>query len=409
MVHRMPGTRANDLERLEILRAVAGSTRILGYPEGSIEFLREGEELATDLGEEKTLATFFSSIGHYYLVVGGDPALAKIYIEKSLSASELIGEVDIIAPAVLDLAQFYGVRGELSKICEVAPKCLELIEKTQTQCETFGMPVDVYSVLKAHYGLALGSIGSFDSGERAFADSHEYARQAGNPLALAFIELFHGAFYFFKGDGKNLVEHCKAGAEISEKCQLDLYQGIAWAWTGVGYLLLEQPEKALEHLEKGHQIHLNAGIHFFSGCINAYLGLAHLELGNPGKALVHTEQAVSLSRANNEENFLAQAEIYLGMVLGAHGPTRFDDAREHILRGIEIADRLKFKPMKAVGFLRLGELSASCGRVSEAAEHLQQAEAMFRQMGMDYWLGKTQNALANLSRSHIPFSPKSET
>jgi hypothetical protein len=43
----------------------------------------------------------------------------------------------------------------------------------------------------------------------------------------------------------------------------------------------------------------------------------------------------------------------------------------------------------------MGELSASSGRGEEAREHLQRAEAMFRQMGMDYWLAKAQNALAN--------------
>ena len=32
----------------------------------------------------------------------------------------------------------------------------------------------------------------------------------------------------------------------------------------------------------------------------------------------------------------------------------------------------------------------------EALEHLKKAEAMFQDMGMDYWLGKTRKVLATL-------------
>jgi hypothetical protein len=66
------------------------------------------------------------------------------------------------------------------------------------------------------------------------------------------------------------------------------------------------------------------------------------------------------------------------------------------LRGIKTFEELKMKPMTAVGHFHLGELCATSGRTVEAMEHLQKAEVMFRQMGMDYWLGKMQGALARL-------------
>ena len=44
----------------------------------------------------------------------------------------------------------------------------------------------------------------------------------------------------------------------------------------------------------------------------------------------------------------------------------------------------------------LGELYAASGRPKEAREQLKKAEAMFEKMGMDYWLGKTREALAKL-------------
>jgi tetratricopeptide (TPR) repeat protein len=396
VLHQMPRTTGNDRDRLEILSAVAVSTPGLGHPEGSLEFLREGEALAKDLGDEKALAAFFSRIGMYYITAGGDPELGKTYIEKGLSASELIGEVEIIAPAVLDLVYSYAVSGDWWKICEVAPKCIELIERTGTQFETFGRVENVYSLLQGNYGMALGGIGNFDMGEHILVDCRKSAHHIGNPLTLAMTGMCHAAFYLTKGDGKKAVEHYKATIELCEKSQFAIFLGMAWAWAGAGYLLLEQPEKALEHLEKGLKIHLDLGIPMWLGSIHAYLAMAHLQLGNLEKALVHAEQGVNLCRANNERLHEAGAEMVLGRVIGAGGSARFDEAREHILRAVKTVEELKLKPSTAVGHFHLGELSASSGRTAEALEHLRRAEAMFRQMGMDYLLGKTQDALAKL-------------
>jgi hypothetical protein len=84
------------------------------------------------------------------------------------------------------------------------------------------------------------------------------------------------------------------------------------------------------------------------------------------------------------------------MALGASGAAKFEEAKEHILRGIEIADELKLKSLTPVGYFHLGELNVSSGQTAEAMEHLQTAELMFSRMGMDYWLSKTLDALAKL-------------
>jgi tetratricopeptide (TPR) repeat protein len=395
VLHQMPPATGNERDRLEILRVMVYSMRALGYPEGSIEFLREGEALAKELGDEKALAQFFSYIGSYYVIAGGDPVLGKTYIEKGLSASELTREVDIIAPLVLELANFYSISGSYWKICEVVPQCIKLIERTRTQSETFRRSQGRYAVLQAQHGAAMGAIGNFDTGEHIFRDCRECARQISD-RHLVTVELYQGVFYLFKGDGKNSVEHYEAAARLCEKIQFVYMLGLAWGWAGLGYLLLEQAEKALDHLEKGLRIHLDVGIPLWLGSIHAGLGLAHLQLGNLEQAQVHAEEGVNLSRANNQRDFEALAEIYLGRAICAGGSGRFYEAKEHILRGIETFEELKMKPYTAVAHFHLGELSTSSGRTEEAMEHLQEAEARFRQMGMDDWLGKAQEALAKL-------------
>jgi hypothetical protein len=44
----------------------------------------------------------------------------------------------------------------------------------------------------------------------------------------------------------------------------------------------------------------------------------------------------------------------------------------------------------------LGELYADTGQKEKALEHLKKAEERFQEMGMRYWLAKTQEVLAGL-------------
>jgi tetratricopeptide (TPR) repeat protein len=397
MLHHMPQTTDNDNNRLEVLRLMtAVPMRALGFPEGSIEFLSEGEALARKLGDGKALVSFINNTGFYYMMAGGDPALGKTYMQKGLSALERIGDVQTIAPMFFDFVGSCTITGNFGEICEVVPKCIELIEKVPNQSETFGGHHSIYSLLKAAHGCAMGAMGNFDMGERILEDCRKFARQIRNPSTLAFIEMYQGDFYLYKGDGKRTIEHYRTAAELCERGQVVSFTGIARAGMGYGYLLLEQPTTALEHLEKGLGIHSGLGMPLWLGSIHAYLGVAHLQLGNLEKAKAYAEQGVNLSRANKERGAEALAEMFLGRILAADNPSRSDEAKEHIFRSIEIADELKLKPITAVGYFHLGELSGSSSPTTEAVAQLQKAEAMFREMGMDDWLAKAQKALAKL-------------
>jgi len=68
-------------------------------------------------------------------------------------------------------------------------------------------------------------------------------------------------------------------------------------------------------------------------------------------------------------------------------------AEEHILQGIKILEELELKPSYAQGYLFLGELYADAGQKEKALKNLKKAEAMFQEMGMDYWLARTKKLL----------------
>jgi len=68
-------------------------------------------------------------------------------------------------------------------------------------------------------------------------------------------------------------------------------------------------------------------------------------------------------------------------------------AEEYILQGITILDELKAKPLCCIGYFYLGELYADMGQREKALETLNKAKGMFQEMGMEYYLRRTQEVL----------------
>ena len=61
-----------------------------------------------------------------------------------------------------------------------------------------------------------------------------------------------------------------------------------------------------------------------------------------------------------------------------------------------VLSKLEMKPYCAQGYLFLGELYSDGGQKEKAVDKLKKAEGMYQEMGMDYWLVKTQEVLDRL-------------
>jgi hypothetical protein len=86
----------------------------------------------------------------------------------------------------------------------------------------------------------------------------------------------------------------------------------------------------------------------------------------------------------------------LGRVIGKADPSQSARAEGLILEGISILGELGLKPYQAEGYLRLGELYADSGEREKALTTLRKAEAISREMGMDYFLVRADEALERL-------------
>jgi len=64
--------------------------------------------------------------------------------------------------------------------------------------------------------------------------------------------------------------------------------------------------------------------------------------------------------------------------------------------GLALAEPHGMRPLVAHCYLGLGELDRRTGKREQAQEHLTTATAMYREMGMTYWLEKAEAAGENV-------------
>ncbi len=126
------------------------------------------------------------------------------------------------------------------------------------------------------------------------------------------------------------------------------------------------------------------------------LSLVHFDLGNLNEAKLHAEQGLNLAQTNHEKHIEGYSWIILGRIVGKVEKSQIDKAEGYILKGMKILDELKIKPYYTRGYFYLGELYADAGQKEKALENLKKAEAMFQEMGMDYYLARTKKLLETL-------------
>jgi len=390
ILKQTPETEQNKREKLGVILSMANPMRLLAFPEDSLKFLEEGERLCKELGEKKSLAAISSLIGYFYSF-RGDVTLGTKYQEASFEEAEKIQDLEIMVPVGYGLCISYVYGGEYRKVVKIAPRVIDSLEKMHRELEFFGGSSNEYAILQASYGCSLGFLGEFEKGDQLCEKALSFAHKINHFVSIALAELFYGMLFANKGDGENAVKHLQSSIEYGEKSQAAYMLGHAWGYLGFGYFLLGELETALKFTEKGLKMLMDVG--FPVAFVHRFLSYIHFNLGNLNEAKVHAEQALNLAQTNHQKCWEGISWLRLGRILGKIEGPQLPKAEEYILQGMKILNELGTKPYYAQGHLFLGELYGDAGQKEKALKNLKKAEAMFQEMGMDYWLARTKKLL----------------
>ena len=86
----------------------------------------------------------------------------------------------------------------------------------------------------------------------------------------------------------------------------------------------------------------------------------------------------------------------LGRLIAEEENSQAALAERIILDGLKMEEDLHIKPFQAWGHLYLGETYAMASQKDKAVASLKKAREMCQEMGIDYWLARTEKALEGL-------------
>jgi class 3 adenylate cyclase/tetratricopeptide (TPR) repeat protein len=395
VLNQLPETQDNKRKQIEVVLLVATPMMLLGHPEDSLKILQEGERLCKEVDDKKNLSILYSLIGIYY-THKGRPLDAIKYSEIAFEQSQKIQDIELMAPIARGLCLSYVAVGEFRKTIDVASKVVDLLENAQRESNFFGAPFNTYSLLCAHYGFGLAMLGNFEKGTTYFERGLRVILAINHLATLGVVEAIYGLSFVVKGDGINAIKHFQKSIRHFEESRTVLIFGVAWSGLGIGYYYLGDLEAARKHIEKGLDITMQGGSEWWISFHYLYLSKIHLDLGDPKNSRSLIEEALKLSQKNSEKHLEGVSWTWLGRILGKTDPSQSDKAEECIVKGIKILEEMDIKPWCSEGYLYLGELYADTGKREKALENLKKAERMFQEMGMDYWLAKTQEIMRRL-------------
>jgi len=390
VLNQLPDTEDNKRKKIEVILLLSSPMMFLGYPEDSLMILQEGERLCKEVDDKKGIAILYSLIGMYYMHKGRHFDAIK-YCELGFKEQQKFQDVELMAPIVRALCVSNLAIGEFQKLVDVAPKAIDLLEKTQRECDFFGAPFNSYSLICAYYGLSLSMLGNFEKAATIFEKSFHVGLSINHFSTIGTAESMHGLAFVAKGDGTKAIEHFKKSIRYFEGSKMRLIFAVAWSGLGCGYYLTGDLENARLHMEKGLNLTIRGGSEWWVSFHYLNLSKIHFDLGNIKESKSLIEEALRLSQKNSEKHLEGASWTWLGRILWKTDPSQSDNAEVHILKGIEILDGADIKPWCSEGYFYQGELYAETGKREKAYEALKKAEENFHEMGMDYWLTKTKD------------------
>jgi tetratricopeptide (TPR) repeat protein len=393
---RLPDTKQNKWRIVETTLSAWGPMLALGFPEGCLELLKEGERLAEELSDGGRLAKFYAFIAHC-LSFRGDSAHGSQYATKALAEAERIGDVDSAVGAATNVIGPLCYRGDFREAANVSARAIDLIERTGKTTERFGSSFPLYPTLKAANGYARGMLGEFDKGESRCEEIVRLAFESNETRTLAVAEVICGFVSVVRAkDLDACLEHLQSGIRHSEESGFRPYLSLAWTCVGWANWLQGNLEAARDCGQKAARIQAEGKVSVMLSLAHLLCGAVSLDCGDLAGALDSIEQALRLSQSSGERDIEGRALAWQGRVLGKADVSQVAAAEERIQQGIRLLEEMKIRPWQAEGHLLAGELYSDTGERQKALTSLGRAQDMFQQMDMTHWLSRTQRTLDKL-------------
>jgi class 3 adenylate cyclase/tetratricopeptide (TPR) repeat protein len=350
-------------------------------------YLREAEGLARTLDDPRQLGWVSAYMSGHHLHTGGHATEVRTCAQTVEAIAEHLGDVSLQIAAQYYLAAASDLSGDYRAAEHVCRSLMQSLHDQRTR-KGFGLATFPAVYSRAVLARVLAERGVFDEGDAHGQEAIRIAEALDQPfsvvmgcLELAYLKSVRGELTEAAGLVERAVAQCREWHITSHMPIAMAALGHVYAWSG-------HLEEGVSCLQQALAAYESAGVGFHHSRSVAQLGEAYLLADQVDNARACADRAVRLARGRGERGFEAWALRLLGEIASHQARPDEATAAAHYGAAMTLACELDMRPLVAHCHLGLGRLYRQTGKPEQAQEHLSTATAMYREMGMTYWLEK---------------------
>jgi tetratricopeptide (TPR) repeat protein len=351
--------------------ALGGALYALGEYGRCLALLGEAEVRARALDDRARLGRVLARMSRILRMMGDhDGAIAAGWQARALAAA--LGDSALQEEASYTLGLAYYAIGDFGQANELLRRNVEAADK---ESGTSGTDVRIRS--QAWLGLTLSTLGAFAEGRRYGEEALRLATLEGRGNTPIIVHGCLGHLSLAQGDLEHATRVFDQGLALCRASgNRDWLTGIV---AGLGYAAVLQGCLA-------------------QGCMLLEEGISegYRLAGHGEEAWQHAHQALDLARQQKARGDEALALCQLGTVHAHADPPDAKQAETHCRQALALAEELGMRPLQAHCHHGLGTLYARTGQVEQARAELAAAIALYRAMGMTFWLPLAETVLAQV-------------
>jgi len=386
----LPESHETKIQGIDLRLDLRAALAPLGHYGRILDVMREAETLAREVGDRRRLGLVLADLGARFRNVG-DHARALEASRQALEIAAELGDEGLAIEAKYRLAQAHFAVGDLAQAGFLFRETAHALAD-ESAARRAGLPWFFAAWPRAWLGLVCSHLGRFTEAIGHAEDAIRIADVADHPHTV--IESYGalGGVSLERGDLETALRVFERGHALLRARSVgdaNVLSGLGYAYVLAGRLsdglpLLEESlrgEASISAMGLGLAVRVSR------------LAEAYLLAGRAGEALERARAAVDLARTHHERANEASALRTLAEILTRAQPFDAMAAGEAYTQSLTLAEARGMRPLIAHCHLGFGKLCERTGKRQEAREHFTIATALYRELGMIYWLEQAGRAL----------------
>jgi transcriptional regulator with AAA-type ATPase domain/tetratricopeptide (TPR) repeat protein len=388
----LPESRGTLEQSVDLRSELRASLQPLMDLDRILPHLVPAEGLAESLGDRARLGRVLGGLCNTWHS-RGELERAVTLAARALELGNALGDTGLQIEATIRLGAVHYSIGNYSTAAGFLRQSLELM-RGRPEFERLGFTG--LSLVLANTWLAnsLSELGQLAEARIRAEEGLRVATSADQPFSLIAANYAVGALGLLQGHFDRAAAAFRTCVELSRTWDIHAWAQVCDAGWACALALQGERDEATRALETASTEPTGTGVGIFLARRAVWFGEAARWCGRPQEATHLASEALRRARAQHERGDEAWALRLLGDL--ASDREQVSEAEGHYRDALIVAETLDMRPLAAHCHQGLGLLSRRTGTRDRACHELGVARDLYREMGMTFWLERTDAELIEL-------------